>query len=197
MKIANNKNIIVLSDFENFKLNIRKIFSPLELDSIHYSFIDSIYSIKEAIENKKGDLVVINKASYTQDEVDYLLSINSPIEFIVIIDAYFKYDILFKKFEQGIITLRRPVTVNKFIEVSKVCLLSIDKRKKHADENELETRIIDFAKVLLIIYEKHTEDEAHKYIEKYAMELRIQIIKAAKNLISYYMKEMENIKYEC
>lgn len=197
MKIENNKNIIVLSDFENFKKNIDRIFTPLSLESINYSFINSVDEIKDSIINKKGDLLVINKSSYTENEIDYLLSLETSIEIIVIIDSYFKFDVLFKKFEHGIITLRRPVTVNKFIEVSKVCLLSIDKRRKNPLENEHDTRIVDFAKVLLIIYEKYTEDEAHKYLEKYAMELRIQFIKAAKNIISYYMKEMENIKYEC
>lgn len=196
MKIENNKKITVLSDFDNFKKNINRIFTPLSLKTIEFNFIDSIYKIDEIINNKKADLLIINKSSYTEDEVDYLLLLKNTIEIIVVIDAYFKFEILFKKFENGLITIRRPITVNKFIEVSKVCLLSIDKRNKNYDIDELELRIIDFAKVLLIIYEKMSEDEAHKYIEKYSMELRIPIIKASRNLISYYMMEMENIKYE-
>ena len=114
---------------------------------------------------------------------------------IVIIDTYFKFDLLFKNVDSGIITIRRPVTVNKFIEVLKVCLSS-DERKKNPDNKLIDIRIMDFAKVLLIIYKKFNEDEAHKYIEKYAMELRIQIYRAAGNIISYYLNEMENIKYE-
>ena len=195
MKFKNKLNVVVLSDFENFNKNINKIFAPLPIKNINFSFVDSINSIK-GIVDADFDLLIINKAAYTEDEIKDLLKYDyKTMGVIVIVDTYFKFDMLFKNVDSGIITIRRPITVNKFIEVLKVCLLS-DERKKNPDNKLIDIRIMDFAKVLLIIYKKLSEDEAHKYIEKYAMELRIQIYRAAGNIISYYLNEMENIKYE-
>ena len=49
-----------------------------------------------------------------------------------------------------------------------------------------EVRLISEAKLLLIQKKKLTEDEAHKYIERYAMNNRITIGLAARTIINEY-----------
>jgi len=194
MELKSKINIAVLSDFLNFNNNIDKLFSTLKVKIVCYTFVDKLDQIKNIIDSNKYDLLIINKSSYSVEEIETLSKYDyGLLGVIVIVDAYFKYDLLFKNVINGIITVRRPVTVNKFIEIVKVTLLS--QKKKNKDNME-EIRIIDFAKVLLIINKKLNEDDAHKYLERYSMELRINLCKASKNIISYYLKEMENIKYE-
>ena len=194
MELKSKINIAVLSDFLNFNNNIDKIFSTLKVKTVSYTFVDKLDQIINIIDSNKYDLLIINKSSYSVEEIETLSKYDyGLLGVIVIVDAYFKYDLLFKNVINGIITVRRPVTVNKFIEIVKVTLLS--QKKKNKDNME-EIRIIDFAKVLLIINKKLNEDDAHKYLERYSMELRINLCKASKNIISYYLKEMENIKYE-
>ena len=45
---------------------------------------------------------------------------------------------------------------------------------------------IDRAKCLLIQYNKMTEDEAHRYLEKQAMDLRISRRAVADKIINYF-----------
>ncbi len=50
-----------------------------------------------------------------------------------------------------------------------------------------ELKIIDRAKWLLIDYLKMNESQAHRYIEKQAMDLRISRLEAAKNILKTYL----------
>ena len=194
MDLKNKINIAVLSDFSNFNNNIDKIFAILKVKSVSYTFIDSLDKIGNIIDSNKYDLLIINKSAYSIEDVECISKYEyGGLGVIVVIDSYFKFELFFENINKGIITIRRPITVNKFVEVIKVALISHDKKN---NDNIHDVRIIDFAKVLLIIYKKLTEDEAHKYLERYAMELRINIKKAAQHTIAYYLKEMENIKYE-
>lgn len=196
MNKISNINVLILSDFDNFKNNVNKIFSTLNYDCC-FSFIDSILDLKKSIIEFKPNLIVINKSSYSLEEVDELISIDfKSIGVILVIDCYFKYEDFFKNFEKGIITLRRPVTVNKFIEVTKICIYSNWKKINASNSRLIELRTIDFAKTLLIIYKKLNEDSAHKFLEHYSMRFRMNIFKSSKSIISYYMKEKENIIYE-
>ena len=49
-----------------------------------------------------------------------------------------------------------------------------------------ETRLINRAKCILIQYLKLTEPQAHKYIEKQAMNQRISKLEVAKNILKTY-----------
>lgn len=196
VKYSKINNITIVSDFENFRQNINRIFSPLSLEYMNFNNCSSIESAINNIDKLNTDLIIINKAGYKEDELDLLTSYKGNVEILVIIDSYFKYDKLFKKFNEGIMTVRRPLTLNKFVEIIKVLLISIEKRKKSASERATDYKIIDYAKMLLIIKNKISEDDAHKYLEKHSMELRITLSKASTNIILDYLYEMENIKYE-
>ena len=47
-------------------------------------------------------------------------------------------------------------------------------------------KLINRAKLTLIQYLKMSEDEAHRYIEKQAMDLRITKVEIAKNILKIY-----------
>ena len=53
------------------------------------------------------------------------------------------------------------------------------------------------AKTFLITYENMFEDESHKYIEKCAMDERISTYEKSLSIVSKYLYEKEDIKYEC
>ena len=197
MKNITKLNIKISSDFNNFKKNINQIFSLLPYDNVNYELFDSIYDVEKIIDDGKTNLIILNKSAYVEDEIKYLISLDyKNIGIIIIIDSYFKYELFFKNINKGIITVRRPLSINKFIEVIKALSLSNLKKNEKNAEAVAEYRLLDAAKMFLIIYKKLTEDEAHKYVERYAMKLRINIYNASKNLVSYYLREMENLKYE-
>ena len=64
-------------------------------------------------------------------------------------------------------------------------MLSVENEKLAGKIDEF--RIIDRAKWVLIDYLKMSEEQAHRYIEKQAMDLRIPRIEAAKNILKTYL----------
>lgn len=80
--------------------------------------------------------------------------------------------------EYGIFTLSKPITGQIFSQAiyfllksrRKLQTLTAENQKLHAKMEDL--RIIDRAKCVLISQMKMTEEQAHKYIERQAMDLR-------------------------
>ena len=80
--------------------------------------------------------------------------------------------------EDGVLAIPKPVRGDIFLAALSFAVSVSGKLKRIKDENSKlkqkieDIRIIDRAKCLLISYLKLTEHEAHKFIEKQAMDLR-------------------------
>ena len=179
MKSMDKIHITILSDLNNFKKNMYSIISLLPLKGVLSSTIDSIYEIKSILDEKRTNIIIINKTVYTKEEMEYLLALDyKEVSVVMIIDAYFKYEPFYLNCDKGFITIRRPISINKFLEVLKIALYGSIKKKKTLD------------------YEKMFEDEAHKYVEMMAMNQRVSLYDACLELIVKYLLEKENIVYE-
>ena len=195
MKSMDKIHITILSDLNNFKKNIYSIISLLPLKGVLSSTIDSIYEIGTCVAEKRTNVIIINKAVYTKEEIDYLLALEyKDISIVMIIDSYFKYEPFYLNFDKGFITIRRPISINKFLEVLKIALYGSIKKKKTLDYEKI--RALEFAKTILVVYEKMFEEEAHKYVEMMAMNQRVSLYDACIDLIVKYLLEKENIAYE-
>lgn len=92
----------------------------------------------------------------------------------------------------GVFVIRKPLKKADFLNSFHVAHLTSERSRILYDENvrlkrkirELQT--IDRAKVLLVEYLKLSEDQAHKYIEQQAMELRTTRGEVAQSIISTY-----------
>jgi len=92
----------------------------------------------------------------------------------------------------GIITVGKPINKQLFwgaIKLAKVAQRRIDMMKQ--ENKKLQSKLDDLklvsrAKCLLISYEGRTEEEAHKYIERKAMDDRTSRVDVAKEIIRIY-----------
>ena len=104
-------------------------------------------------------------------------------------------EIYYKTYQYGILTLTKPSTKSILLQSLRLLCSTIAKREqiynkpKNINERLEEIKIINTAKLLLIEHMKLTEDEAHKYLEKKAMDFRHSKIKIAKNIIDEYYKK--------
>ena len=71
MKSMDKIHITILSDLNNFKKNMYSIISLLPLKGVLSSTIDSIYEIKSILDEKRTNVIIINKTVYTKEEMDY------------------------------------------------------------------------------------------------------------------------------
>ena len=185
----------VLSDYSLFDNTLYKIIPVIPISNVCYKFFNSVFDIERIIKEEKPSLIILNKVNYTPEEINYLINNDyKNISLIIMIDSYFKYDLFYVNFIKGIITVRRPLSINKLLEIVKSSLFSF--KKKNKIEDYIKLRTIEMAKTFLITYENMFEDETHKSMEKDAMEKRKNMYDIASNIVIKYLKEKEDINYE-
>lgn len=196
MQYDEKLKITVLSDYNNFKNNMYSVFSLLPIKGSIVSNIESVFELNKILEEEKTDLIILNKSIYTQEEIMYLIEQNfKNVSVIVIIESYFKYKSLFMNFDKGLITIRRPLSINKFLEVLKISLFATNKKKK-IKKDFIKIRTMEMAKVFLAMYENMFEEDSHKYLEKTAMNNRTTLYDESLKIVIKYLFEREDIVYE-
>ena len=187
--------ITVLTDLNHFYNTINIMKSLLPINNVFINYIYSLSELDDEIKKNESNIIIINKASYDYDDIKYLTSFDYLNSFgIVMIDSYNKFEDLFLNYDKGFITVRRTLSINKFLEILKISIL--DYHKKEITKDIIKYRIIENAKSFLILYENMFEEDSHKYIEKMAMNNRTTASLEASHLISKYLKEKEDIIYE-
>ena len=195
MNNSAKNTISVLSDYSLFDNTLYKIIPVIPISNVCYKFFNSVFDIERIIKEEKPSLIILNKVNYTPEEINYLINNDyKNISLIIMIDSYFKYDLFYVNFIKGIITVRRPLSINKLLEIVKSSLFSF--KKKNKIEDYIKLRTIEMAKTFLITYENMFEDETHKSMEKDAMEKRKNMYDIASNIVIKYLKEKEDINYE-
>lgn len=92
----------------------------------------------------------------------------------------------------GVLTISKPINRSVFWVTLKLAKASQNRLKKLHDENSKLTqkiediRIVDRAKCVLISYMKMSEHEAHRYIEKQAMDMRMTKRAVAEGILKIY-----------
>lgn len=143
------------------------------------------------------DTVIINSPlpdeTGTELAIDICESGSSGVLLIVKAENY--ADITAKVAFYGVLTLQKPVPY-QVMSQSLLVLAGMRERLRRAekkpmslDEKMEEIRIINRAKLLLIEKKKMTEKEAHRYIEKSAMDRCVSRRKIAEKILSGGYKE--------
>lgn len=111
---------------------------------------------------------------------------------ILFVKAEYQDEITERVEDFGVITVGKPI--NKQLFWGALKLAKVTQRRMAMVQKEtrkLQTKLEDLkqvsrAKCLLISYEGMSEEEAHKYIEKKAMDERLSRIDVAKDIINQY-----------
>ena len=74
----------------------------------------------------------------------------------------------------------------RFAQASHQRMLMLQGEKERLERKLAEQRLIDRAKCVLIQYLNMTEDQAHRYIEKQAMDTRQTKVHIAQSILSTY-----------
>jgi len=94
--------------------------------------------------------------------------------------------------DDGVLTIAKPVNKTVFWSALKLARAAQNRLKRvHAENAKLERkieeiRIVDRAKCLLISYVNMSEEDAHRFIEKQAMDLRSTKRAVAENILKSY-----------
>lgn len=92
----------------------------------------------------------------------------------------------------GVITVSKPISKQMFWSALKLAKVAQRRITMANKQNELlkekleDLKLVSRAKILLVSYEGMSEEQAHKYIEKYAMNERMSRVEVAQMVIRRY-----------
>ena len=185
-------SVLIVSSSDIINQAIKEILSsPL------YSVVNTVSSISaadRALEERDFDFVIIN-APVVEDTgfkfaIETADSSPSVILYMAKTELYtFTYDALVS---HGVFMIQKPLSKSAFQTVSS-WMMSARERMRKTEKKELsfeekmqEIRIVNHAKWILISELKMTENEAHKYIEKQAMDRCVSKTSVAEEIIRTY-----------
>ena len=186
--------ILLVSSSKNFSLGIS---STLAYESYDVEVIDTIAKAKRKVLDKDYDIIIINSPVVDDFGLDFAIeeAITNVSGILMFVKAEIESEIYYKTYQYGILTLSKPASKSVFLQSLRLLTSAIIKKEqiydkpKNINERLEEIKIINRAKLILIEHNHFTEDEAHKYLEKKAMNFRQSKIKIAEKIIEEYYKK--------
>ena len=167
------------------------------LPGSHYSPVKTVTSIsagRRAWSERSYDYVLINSPLPDDTGVRFAIDLSSSQGTVVLlfVKAEIHDDILGKVVEHGVFTLSKPLsrsvltTALNWMASARERLRKSEKKALSFEEKMEEIRIVNRAKWLLISELKMEEPQAHRYIEKQAMDRCISKKEAAQEILKIY-----------
>lgn len=187
IKIKNQRNVLIVSESRAFFDNIKTVLPPDEFDTRYAS---SCGEARRFIVDRAVDILILNLP--LPDEHGLLFAedyIDSSMGILLICPAELYESIAYDAEEKGIVVLADPCPP-AFVYVAAKMMASLvtrlekmEAKNKTMQEKMADIRIVNKAKWALIEKKNMTEGEAHKYIEKLAMDKRISSREAAEQIL--------------
>lgn len=185
-------SVLIVSASEKFNSMIMSLLPMSE-----YWPVNTVHNVAEArrmLLSRSYDLVIINAPLPddfgTRLAMDICSDSNAGVMLFVKSDTF--EDIYNKVLEYGVVAIPKPTSTVIVSQTLRTMCATCErlrrmKTKQVSVEKKIEEiRLINHAKWLLIECLSMTEPDAHRYIEKQAMDLRISKQEAAENIIKAY-----------
>lgn len=182
-------SVLLVSASESFNAAMEAFLSESTYAPIR--IVSNIAAGKRACAERSYDFIIINSPLPddigTRFAIDQCNSTSSAVLFMVRAELYSEtYD---KLAEHGVFVLAKPTsrqvitTALAFLASARERLRKNEKKTISIEEKMEEIRIVNKAKWILIDREHMTEEEAHRYIEKTAMDMCVSKRTIAEKII--------------
>ena len=139
------------------------------------------------------DLVILNAPLREEFGTQLALNLAQDNLCVLMLVPAESFDaVCYKVEDEGILTLSKPVSRSGLLGAIKLLtamrgkLRKLDRQNQALQEKMQDIRTVNRAKWLLIEIKRMTENEAHYYIEKQAMDMRLSRREVAENIIRTY-----------
>lgn len=192
MRMDLSASVLVVSQTDKLYEFFKKI-----LPQNQFSPILSVHSGGEArrfLVNRPVDIVVINAPLKDVSCTDLAINLSQDFSIGVLLMVKSEvYDqVTYQVEDYGVLTMSRPCTSKEIFQSMKLLMATqarlrkLERKTANLEEKMEEIRLVNRAKGLLMDNLKMTEAEAHRYIEKAAMDNCEKKSVIAKNLIKTY-----------
>lgn len=185
-------SVLIVSAAEKLNHSLRALFPEKDYSPVH--FVSSVGEAQRCIVERPYDLVLINTP--LPDDFGRKLAIDvctdkSSVAMLLVKSEV--YDEIYEKVvDYGVLTMRKPTTVPiitqslDYMRATRERLRRMEKKTVSLEDKMAEIRIVNRAKWALIESCKMTEADAHRYIEKQAMDRCVTRREIAESVLQTY-----------
>ncbi len=181
--------MLIVSNNEKINILLKSLFN----EDYEIVFADSENLASRLLNEREFNFLIIN--SLLRDGNGYNLAIDNAKKCptIIFVNHIYYDNVYYKLSNYGVITISKPTKADVVVQAVRMLETASgnvlkNKEKPLAIKLE-ESRKINLAKMLLISNEGMSEDEAHRYIVRRAMDLRVAKVDIAIEIINRYHKE--------
>ena len=185
-------SVLLVSSFDKFNAATMDLLPMTDYWPV--VTVKSVAEAKRRLLEQSFDIVLINAPLPddfgTRFAIDVCRSSDAGVLILVKNELY--NDIYAKVVEFGVMTLSKPTNVSMVSQTLRILCATRERMRQVAakqatvEEKIEEIRLVNRAKWQLIQCLSMTEEEAHRYIEKQSMDLRISKRQVAENIIRTY-----------
>lgn len=185
-------SVLVVSTSDAFNSALTPLLPESKFDPIRIE--TSVSSAKRALSERGYDFIVINSPLPDDSGIRFAIDLSGLKTSVALLmvrsDVY--AEMYNKVAEYGVYLLPKPTSkpfVSQAIDwmiATRERLKKFEKKTVSTEEKMQEIRIVNHAKWILIEHVKMTEAEAHRYIEKQAMDYCISKREMAEEIIKTY-----------
>lgn len=186
------KNVLIVSSSDKVSKMLVDILDEDNNNSL--ICVSTSIDAQRKVSENEYDLIIINSplGSELGDDLARSLSDSTIAQIILIVNENIEDKMQKRVDGYGIFVLKKPISLNVFVQILKLSGTVAQRLEKLKLENEKlkqsidEIRLVDRAKCVLIQCLKFDEKQAHRYIEKQAMDLRCAKKEIAQNILNTY-----------
>ena len=185
-------SVLVVSASQKFDTSLKELLPESAYSPVRYE--SSISSAKRALVEREYDFVIVNSPLPDDDGIRFSIDTCGDKKTVVMLlvrnELY--HSIFDKVFSYGVYIISKPTskqTVSGSLDwmaTTRERLRSLEQKTLSLEDKMKEIRIVNRAKWLLISELKMTESDAHRYIEKQAMDRCVSKKEIAEAIIKTY-----------
>lgn len=186
------KKALLVSRSEQSASPLAKLLKTEGYDKINVFY--AAYSAKEAAENSEFDLICINAPLIDENgiELSRHFAETTRSSVVIIVPQKSADEVNDMLTQYGVLVIAKPINKHlfhhylQFTDCFRTRMLRVEQENKRLKGMVEDIKIIDRAKLLLVTCLSMSEEQAHRYLEKQAMDLRTSRLNVAKQVIQTY-----------
>nr|MCR5654514.1 ANTAR domain-containing protein [Lachnospiraceae bacterium] len=185
-------SVLLVSAAEKFNTSLMPLFAGGRFEPV--TVVDSVAKARRKLVDRSFDFVIVN--SPMPDEFGRSLVVdlasNPGIVPLLLVKNEMYEELFFKLYPHGILVGAKPISVNAMRQfLDSMCtfrerLRGVEKKTVTLEDKMEEIRLVNRAKWSLIKACGMTEEDAHRYVQKQAMDLCLSKREVAENILRTY-----------
>jgi len=192
MNLCEGKKFLIVSGTEKGRDTLRVLLKEMGYTDSVNDAVGTADAVKQ-MEREDFDTLIINTPLADGFGHELALSAAEYGTGALLIVKQNHFDEVCSRVEQkGILTITRPIVRSVFHQSVRLMMAFRSRMKQVQDENRRlqikleEMKVISRAKCILMEYLRMSEQQAHKYIERQAMDMRISMGKVSLGILKTY-----------